>query len=80
LADTLTARFLSGMVMFTYNDLFESELKKLIQEEIDRVTENLQSGLSITDHVEYKRQVGKISGLRFAMELCEEAQKNIIQR
>ena len=66
--------------MFTYNDLFESELKKLIQEEIDRVTENLQSGLSITDHVEYKRQVGKISGLKLAMELCEEAQKNIIQR
>jgi hypothetical protein len=66
--------------MLTYNNLFENELKKLIQEEIDRITENLQSGISINDHVEYKLQVGKIAGLRFAAELCEEAQHNIIQR
>ena len=72
--------FFIGIVMLSFNNLFEAELKKLIQEEIDRITENLQSGISINDHVEYKLQVGKIAGLRFAAELCEEAQHNIIQR
>jgi hypothetical protein len=66
--------------MLTYNNLFEIELKKLIQEEIDRTTENLQAGLSVTDYCEYKRLVGRISGLKLAMELCEEAQNNVIQR
>lgn len=80
MADTLTALFFIGIVMLTFNNLFEIELKKLIQEEIDRITEHLQAGLSVNDFQEYKRLVGKIAGLKLAMELCEEAQKNTIQR
>lgn len=60
--------------MLTYNTLFETTLRKLIQEEIERQTENLVLGLSVTDFSAYREAVGRIAGMRQALDLCEEAQ------
>lgn len=60
--------------MFTYNNLFETELKKLIEEEIGRIAENLSLGLSVVDFPEYKHQVGQIAALRKVLSMCEEVQ------
>lgn len=60
--------------MLTYNHLFENTLRKLIEQEIERLTENLVLGLSVTDFANYRESVGQIAGLRKALELCEEAQ------
>jgi len=60
--------------MLNYNTQFENELKKLIQEEISRISDNLSNGLSIVDYPDYKHQVGKILGLRSVLELCAEVQ------
>jgi hypothetical protein len=65
--------------MLTYNHLFENTLRKLIQEEIDRLTENLALGLSVTDFASYREIVGQITGLKKVLELCDEAQ-SIVSR
>jgi hypothetical protein len=59
--------------MLTFNTLFERELKKLIAAAIDDRKENLSTGLATIDFPTYKHQVGIITGLRMALEACDEA-------
>jgi hypothetical protein len=59
--------------MLTFNTLFERELKKLISAAIDDRKENLSTGLATIDFPTYKHQVGIITGLRMALEACDEA-------
>ncbi len=59
--------------MYNLNLAFEGELRKLIEEEIGRLKDNLANGLSTPDFESYKNQVGKIAGLMMALDLCEEA-------
>ena len=66
--------------MLTYNNQFEFELKKLIEEEIVRISENVLSGIGVPDYADYKHQTGKITGLRMAVELCDEAQAILARR
>jgi len=65
--------------MLTYNTLFEHELKKIILAEIERVTDILANGSAI-DYAEYKQQVGRIQGLRAALDYCDEASSIISKR
>lgn len=58
--------------MYNLNLAFEGELRKLIEEEVARLKDNLANGLSTPDFESYKTQVGKIAGLNLALELCEE--------
>ena len=59
--------------MLTFNTLFERELKKLITAAIEDRKENLSTGLATIDFPTYKHQVGIITGLRMALEHCDEA-------
>jgi len=59
--------------MLTFNTLFERELKKLITAAIEDRKENLSTGLATIDFPTYKHQVGIITGLRLALEACDEA-------
>ena len=59
--------------MLTFNTLFERELKKLIASAIEDRKENLSTGLATIDFPTYKHQVGIITGLRMALEACDEA-------
>jgi len=59
--------------MLTFNTLFERELKKLITAAIEDRKENLSTGLATIDSPTYKHQVGIITGLRLALEACDEA-------
>ena len=63
--------------MYNSNLALEAELRKLIEEEIERLKDNLSNGLSVPDYETYKHQVGKIAGLTTALELCEEARTNV---
>lgn len=60
--------------MLTRNILFRDELQKLIENEVQRLMENVVVGHAAIDFPEYKHQVGVIEGLRVALELCETAQ------
>lgn len=60
--------------MLTRNVLFRAELEKLIEQEVQRLMENVVVGHATIDFPAYKHQVGVIDGLRIAMELCEQAQ------
>jgi len=66
--------------MLTYNNQFEIELKKLIEGEIKRLSDNVTTGGGVQDYADYKNQIGKISGLRMAIELCEDAQDILNKR
>ena len=59
--------------MLTFNTLFERELKKLITAAIEDRKDNLSTGLATIDFPTYKHQVGIISGLHMALELCNDA-------
>jgi hypothetical protein len=66
--------------MLRYSTAFANELSKIINLEIERLTENLTLGMSVSDYAAYTRIVGEISGLRRAVEYFEEAEKNADQR
>jgi len=59
--------------MLTYSDMFEGELRKLINAEIDRLLENVGHGMGVPDYAQYTKIVGEIMGLRRALEFCDEA-------
>lgn len=60
----------------TYQAYYQYELKKLIAAEIERLKETLVSSYQITgfDFSAYRHHVGKVEGLRMALELCDEAE------
>jgi hypothetical protein len=59
----------------TYQAYYQYELKKLLNSEIERIKEMLVSSYQIEgfDFSAYRHHVGKIEGLRIALELCDEA-------
>lgn len=60
----------------TYQAYYQYELKKLISAEIERLKEALVSSYQIDgfDFSGYRHHVGRIEGLRTALELCDEAE------
>jgi hypothetical protein len=66
--------------MFNYNNLFEKRLRELIDEEIERLKNNVSNGMSVVDYSDYKHQVGKIAGLRTVLELCGVVQSELSKR
>lgn len=63
-----------------YNNMFEFELRKLVEAEILRISENLTNPASVVDYSEYKHQVGKILALRSVSDLCEEVNTTLSKR
>lgn len=60
--------------MLTKHVYLKKKIEFLIYEQIDTLKENLSLG-SPSDFEAYMRIVGKIEGLRSALDLCEEAEK-----
>lgn len=60
----------------TYQAYYQYELKKLINAEVERIKESFVSSYQIEgfDFSSYRHQVGRIEGLRTALELCDEAE------
>ena len=63
-----------------FNNMFEFELRKLVEAEILRLSENLTNPAAIVDYAEYKHQVGKIIALRSVFDLCEEVNATLSKR
>ncbi len=66
--------------MLTYNNQFEIELKKLLDEETARLTANLVLGMAVPDFAEYKYQTGKLAGLKYACDQFEEVNVILAKR
>jgi hypothetical protein len=60
----------------TYQAYYQYELKKLINAEIERLKEALVSSYQIDgfDFSGYRHHVGRVEGLRMALDLCDEAE------
>lgn len=59
--------------MFTFHALYLDQYKKLIEAEIERLTEAVLNNNAITDFQTYKHQIGVIEGLKMAFALSQEA-------
>ena len=67
--------------MLASNSQFETELKKRLAEEIDRLKVNLAQGLAVKSYDEYRHLVGQIFAFeRVANEYCDEVQTAINKR
>ena len=67
--------------MQTLNTQFEHELKKLIEDEIERIKDILSVGMSVKDYAEYRFHVGQIEALnRVSTSYCDEATSIINKR
>jgi hypothetical protein len=60
------------------NGMFEAELKKLVQDRMAEISEQICAGMM--DEREYRRQTGMLAGLRAIYELCDEANTNLDKR
>jgi hypothetical protein len=63
-----------------FNNMFEFELRKLVEAEILRLSENLTNPAAVVDYAEYKHQVGKITALRAVFDLCDEVNTTLSKR
>jgi len=63
--------------MLTYQAFYQHELLKLISQEIENIKENVISGFGIEEFSDYRYHIGRIQGLRRALELCEEAEQTV---
>ena len=64
------------MAGFTRGDLFEAELRKLVEEEIHRLMEEMSIGLLKT-YEDYRSVTGRIAGLRRCLDYMDEASSNV---
>lgn len=67
-------------ILMNYNNQFEIELKKLIDAEILRLTDNLTNPAGVVDYADYKHHVGKIIALRGVFDLCDEVNTILSKR
>ena len=63
--------------MLSSQAFFRNTLIKLIAEEIERIKENLTYLGATPDFPTFTHQVGKIDGLRKALELLEQAESEM---
>lgn len=63
-----------GGALLTKHVYLKKKLEQLISEQIKMHSEHLSMG-SPPDYAAYMRLVGKIDGLRSALDLCDEAEK-----
>jgi hypothetical protein len=66
--------------MQTLNTLFEQELKKKIEAAIEDMEMQVSTGHGIDTFEQYKQTVGRIGGLRWALEMCDEVNSSIAKR
>jgi hypothetical protein len=66
--------------MYNLNLAFEGELRKLIEEEIQRIKDNLAGGSAVPDYETYKQQVGRVAGLMSVLEMCEEVKTTLSKK
>jgi hypothetical protein len=65
--------------MMNINILFAVELKKILEEEIERIKDVLSTGTPV-DYAEYKQHVGRLQGMRSVIDYCDEVQTKISNR
>lgn len=67
------------MSALTQSSFYQHELRKLIEVEIEVVKQNMSNG-HLPSYEEYKYQVGRVAGMRAAIDLMLEAERICEQR
>jgi hypothetical protein len=63
--------------MLTFSSALEREFKKLVEEEMARVTEIVLAPSNPIDFATYRQLVGRVAGLARAIELIELAAEEV---
>jgi hypothetical protein len=63
-----------------FNTLLSEQIKKMLNETLDDRKDNLASGGGIAEFTDYWCAVGFIRGLKYAIELCDEARSKLEER
>lgn len=66
--------------MLTYSSVFERELHRLINAKIEEMKEQLSTGVAVNSIETYREKVGRIAGLRDALDLFEDANDIVEKR
>lgn len=66
--------------MQTASNLFETEFRKLLDEEIAEFVRQLVTPGTVLTIEEYRFRVGQIDGLRMALALCDDTNRKIEER
>ena len=67
-------------MMQTASNLFENELRKLLEAEIAEFADQLTRPGAAFTFEEYRFRVGHIQGLREALAMCDDANRKIEER
>lgn len=65
--------------MQTLETKFQRELERLVEERIAHISDLIANG-SLEDIQSYKRETGRIAGLRESLALMDDARKNLQER
>lgn len=63
--------------MLTQNQAFEAELRKIIELEVEHLTDALLNPLVAQDFADYRFRLGAIIGLKRIADMCDEANTNL---
>lgn len=68
--------------MLTVQSVFAREFKKLLQEHVERISNDIVYGAAIDSYEKYRERVGEVRGLLNAIELIDDAEErtNSIER
>ena len=67
------------MPTFTRADLFESEIRRLVEEEMARIQAEIALG-NLKSFDDYRFHAGKVAGLRIARDYLDEASENVSKK
>jgi len=67
--------------VLTVNTQFEYELKKIVDEELQRLRDCMENRTTVTDHSIYSFYAGQIQGLKLVIDTyCDEVNTKINKR
>lgn len=66
--------------MLPRHEYYIVQLKKMIEEMVDEKKEHLVTGHSVYNYQDYQFNTGFILGLRAALDLCDEAEREVAQK
>lgn len=64
----------------TYNNQFEAELRKVVEQQRAEVLERLELGGGVPDYPAYREQVGYLRALKNFGDWCEEVRSTLEKR
>lgn len=64
----------------TYNSQFETELRKIVEDERQRVRDELEGAEAVKDYAAYRERIGYLRALKDVGDWCAETETKLSKR